>query len=165
MIFTNNDICWAASYFLCTGACLYALYSLLLISNKFWWGGGGGVWNITIYAPMIYSAPCEMFLMRAASITWASGRGLGPGNRESLCPKWQSPIGSIPLHRAQKLSISGAQPLTTCPNNGCSQWWAEMLKNVSFKAIQIHNFWEKNRIKRYNFFGQNFCHRWSDTNF
>ncbi len=45
------------------------------------------------------------------------------------------------------------------------QRWAAILKNVSFKAIQIRNFWEKNRIKRYNFFSQNFCHRWSDTNF
>ncbi len=45
----------------------------------------------------------------------------------------------------------------------CSfQCWAAILKNVSFKAIQIHNFWEKNRIKRYNLVRQNFCHRWSD---
>ena len=43
-----------------------------------------------------------------------------------------------------------------------TQCWAAILKNVSFKAIQIHNFWEKNRIKRYNFVRQNFCHRWSD---
>jgi hypothetical protein len=42
------------------------------------------------------------------------------------------------------------------------QWWAAILKNVSFKAIQINNFWEKNQIKRYNFVLQNFCHRWSD---
>ncbi len=33
------------------------------------------------YAPMIYMAPCVMLLMRAASITRESGRGLGPGNR------------------------------------------------------------------------------------
>jgi hypothetical protein len=34
------------------------------------------------YAPMMYSymALCIMLLMQAASITWASGRGLGPGN-------------------------------------------------------------------------------------
>jgi hypothetical protein len=39
---------------------------------------------ITIYAPMIYTVPCVMLLMRAASITWAGGRGLdlGPGNCE-----------------------------------------------------------------------------------
>jgi hypothetical protein len=42
------------------------------------------------------------------------------------------------------------------------QWWAGIHKNVSFKAIQIHNFWEKNQIKRYNFVLQNFCHLWSD---
>jgi hypothetical protein len=42
------------------------------------------------------------------------------------------------------------------------QRWAAILKNVSFKAIQIHNFREKNRIKRYNFLGQNFFHWWSD---
>ncbi len=30
---------------LCTGASLYAPYSLLLISNKFWMGGGGGRWG------------------------------------------------------------------------------------------------------------------------
>ena len=34
----------------------------------------------TTYAPMIYTALCIMLLMRAASITWASGKGLGPGN-------------------------------------------------------------------------------------
>ncbi len=51
--------------------------------------------------------------------------------------------------------------ISTCLGTGI-QRWAAILKNVSFKAIQIHNFWEKNRIKRYNFVGQNFCHRWSD---
>jgi hypothetical protein len=34
----------AAYYFLCTGASLYASYSLLLIYNKFWMGGGG--WGV-----------------------------------------------------------------------------------------------------------------------
>ncbi len=37
--------------------------------------------TITFYAPMIYTAPCVMLLTRAASITRASGRGLGPGNQ------------------------------------------------------------------------------------
>ncbi len=55
--------------------------------------------------------------------------------------------------------------VSTCRRVCQHQCWAAILKNVSFKAIQIHNFWEKNRIKRYNFFDQNFCHRWSDTNF
>ncbi len=43
------------------------------------------------------------------------------------------------------------------------QRWAAILKNVSFKAIQSHNFLEKNRLKRYNFVCQKFFHRWSDT--
>jgi hypothetical protein len=37
---------------------------------------------IAIYAPVIYAAPWVMLLMRAASYTRASGKGLGPGNRE-----------------------------------------------------------------------------------
>ncbi len=34
----------------------------------------------TTYARMIYMALCVILLMRAASITWASGMGLSPGN-------------------------------------------------------------------------------------
>jgi hypothetical protein len=37
--------------------------------------------TIAIYAPMIYTAPCVILLTRAASITRASGSGLGPGNQ------------------------------------------------------------------------------------
>jgi hypothetical protein len=36
--------------------------------------------EIIIYARKIYTAPCVMLLMLAASFTRASGRGLGPGN-------------------------------------------------------------------------------------
>jgi hypothetical protein len=36
--------------------------------------------SLAVYAPMINTARCIMLLMRAASITWASGKGLGPGN-------------------------------------------------------------------------------------
>jgi hypothetical protein len=38
---------------------------------------------------MIYTTPCIMLLMRAASITWASGRGLGPGNLEFFGPQME----------------------------------------------------------------------------
>ncbi len=41
---------------------------------------------LTIYALMISTALCLMLLMRAASIMRASGRGLGPGNREFFGP-------------------------------------------------------------------------------
>jgi hypothetical protein len=41
----------------------------------------------TTYAPMIYTAPCILLLMGAASITRASGKGLGPGNLEFFGPQ------------------------------------------------------------------------------
>jgi len=50
---------------------------------------------ITIYAGMTYTAPCVLLLMRAASITWASGRGLGHGNQEFFGPCVINGIGSI----------------------------------------------------------------------
>jgi hypothetical protein len=46
--------------------------------------GKGNANNMHLY--MIYTAPCVMRLMRAASITRGSGRGLGPGNRDFLKP-------------------------------------------------------------------------------
>jgi hypothetical protein len=39
---------------------------------------------------MHLSGPCVMLVMRAASITWASGRGLGPGNLEFFGPQMHS---------------------------------------------------------------------------
>ncbi len=39
-----------------------------------------------ICGPVIYTAPYVMLLMRATSITRASGRGLGPGNRDFFGP-------------------------------------------------------------------------------
>ncbi len=94
-----------------TRAFVYAPYCFLLISNKFWIGGGGEG-NVTlphwrggmgpetslrypfkvtrgllyIKPPMIYMALCVMLLMQAASITWASGRGLGHGNLDFFEP-------------------------------------------------------------------------------
>jgi hypothetical protein len=59
------------------------------------------------------------------SITKASGRGLGPGNLEFLGPKWHSPNSSMPFHRAQKFSISRAEPPPTCPRNGSAH-----IKNI-----------------------------------
>jgi hypothetical protein len=41
---------------------------------------------LAIYVPMISMASCVMLLVRAASITRASGRGLCPGNRDFFGP-------------------------------------------------------------------------------
>ncbi len=35
---------------------------------------------LSTYAPMIHTALCIIFLMRATSISWESGRGLGSEN-------------------------------------------------------------------------------------
>ncbi len=53
-------------------------------------------------APMIYTASCVMLLMRAAFISRASGRGLGP---------WKSRVFG-PCEMASR-------PPPTCPCNGC----------------------------------------------
>jgi hypothetical protein len=42
--------------------------------------------KLAIYAHMIYTAPCVTLLMRAVSITRASVRGMGPGNRDFFGP-------------------------------------------------------------------------------
>ncbi len=47
---------------------------------------------------MIYTAPCVMLLMRAASITRASGRGLGPGNDIEPTGEWH--LGPIKVELA-----------------------------------------------------------------
>jgi hypothetical protein len=56
--------------------------------------GDGPPAVLAIYAPMIYTAPCVMLLMRAASIMRASGKGLGPGNQDFFgpCEKGIEPI-------------------------------------------------------------------------
>ncbi len=60
---------------------------------------------------MIYTAPCIMLLMRAASITCASGRGLGTRNLEFFGTQmalvyWLDAISQDP----KKHLISRAQP-------------------------------------------------------
>jgi hypothetical protein len=64
----------------------------------------------TTYAPMIYTAPCVMLLMRAASLTWASGMGLSPGNREFF--------GAVKWHRTdRRVPFAASKSLRTGPYN------------------------------------------------
>ncbi len=58
--------------------------------------------HITTYAPMIYSAMRILFWMCAFTITWARGRGLGPGILEFFGPQMALAYGLMPFHRAQK---------------------------------------------------------------
>ncbi len=77
-------------------------------------------------------------------------------DRARVCAKFEGPRwfrGSNMNHKKKA---------RRCRGLALDQRWAAILKNVSVKGILIHNFWEKNRIKRYNFEGQSFFHRWSD---
>jgi hypothetical protein len=75
---------------------------------------------ITIYAPMIYMAPCVILLMRAASITWASGRGLDPGNPEFfwVYVKWYRADRLVPFGAKKTRDFQGPTP-SHFPSNGC----------------------------------------------
>ncbi len=74
----------------------------------------------TNYAPMIYSALCFMLLMWVASITWASGRGLGPGNLNFFGPQMALAyrLDAIPLG-PEKSRFPGPDPPPTFFCNGC----------------------------------------------
>ncbi len=74
---------------------------------------------LTIYAPMIYTAPCVMFLMRAAD-QGQEGWGLVPGNQENFGPcKMASSRHAGECHFGpKKFEIFRAQPPPTCLSNG-----------------------------------------------
>ncbi len=96
------------------------------------------------YAPMIYTALCIMFWMRAIpciSNTRSSGRGLGPVNLEFLGPKWHSPIRSMPFHRAQ--------PPATWPRLGYARLtWPKHIYSVKCDKENALN-------------GRSLCSRWT----
>ena len=56
----------------------------------------------TTYAPMIYTALCIMFWMRAYPLLGEVGGGWALEFPSFLGPKWNSPIGSFPFHRAPR---------------------------------------------------------------
>ncbi len=100
-------------------------YSCLLISNKFFNGGGSCPSRViidqgplctcsstplsmgpetplvhkTTYAPMIYTALCIMFWMRADPLLGQVGGGWVLEFSRFLGLKWCSPTGSMPFHR------------------------------------------------------------------
>ncbi len=65
----------------------------------------------TTYAPMIYTALCIMFWMRAYPLRGQVGGGWALEFSNFFGPKWHSPIVSMPFHRAQKtLEFQGPTP-------------------------------------------------------
>ncbi len=72
-----------------------------------------------IKLPMDLWRPCVRNAFDTGkSITWASGRGLGPGNLNFLGPKWRSLNSWMPFHRAQKNLDFQGPTLLTGPRNG-----------------------------------------------
>ena len=64
---------------------------------------GGAEQGKAIYGPMIYMATYVMFLMQATSITWASGRGLGP-------VKWRGAVRQVPFWTQESRDFEGPIP-------------------------------------------------------
>jgi hypothetical protein len=85
----------------------------------------------TTCAPMIYSALCIMFWMRAYPLLGQLGGRWALEISSFLGPKWHSPIGLMPFQRgSKKLSISRAQPPPICPRNGCAH-----IQNIMHGAV------------------------------
>jgi hypothetical protein len=96
--------------------------------------------RIVIYAPMIYMAPCVMFLMRADPLRGQLGEGWAPKvTRLSARCHFTGP---------KKLSISRVQPPPTCPSNG---------------SVRIKNHYLQGRINHWCIGGFICHHKWSCT--
>ncbi len=109
---------------------------------------------ITIYAPMIYTAPCTVLLMWAASITWASGKGLGPWNRE-FWVLWFGiePIGECHFGTKKlEIAVRWVWPLT---NSWHVQWDESWIRQV----IIFYFGWKLEEVlcpvRNFTFFKQN----------
>jgi hypothetical protein len=104
---------------LCTGGAYYVPYSFLLISVKFVTGGwGGGSPGRAIKFLYASEQPEQGVKFLYVPAPPPHPPQLGPEtsivgsctSRVFLGPKWHSPIGPMPFHRAQKLLISRAPP-------------------------------------------------------
>jgi hypothetical protein len=90
--------------------------------------------KITYALSDLYS-PVHNVLDACIPITWASGRGLGPGNLEFFGPQMHGTRLSARCHfsgpkKVKKLSISRAQPPPTCPCNGYAR-----IQNIMHGAV------------------------------
>ncbi len=82
---------------------------------------------------MIYAALWVNLFMQADPLLGQMG-GVGPWKSRVFGPKWHSHIALMPFHKAQKLSISKAQPLPTCPRNVSAR-----IKNITHGENQINH--------------------------
>jgi hypothetical protein len=83
-----------------------------------------------IYAPMLFTATCVMLLMRVASFTRVSGRGLALEIETLLSPvKWHRADRGVPFG-AQKVEISRPNPLPLAQVMGASS-----IKSITHRAV------------------------------
>jgi hypothetical protein len=66
---------------------------------------------LTICAPMIYTAPCVMILIRADTLCGQVGGG--------WALEIESFLGPVKWHRADRRTLFGAQKAQGCINHGC----------------------------------------------
>ncbi len=95
-----------------------------------------GTCILTIYAPMIYTAPCIMFWMRAYPVR-GKWEGVGPWHSRVFWALWNGiePIGECHLG-PKKLDNSRAQPPPTSP---CKYWKCTHQKHYAQGCIN-HRF-------------------------
>ncbi len=100
------------------------------------WGGGGAI--IAIYAPMIYTAPCGMVLMRAGTLLGQVGEGWALEMESFLSPvKW---------YRADRLVPFGAQKTREGGTHCCPQQaepkiqsFLKVLEKVAISSLQVQS--------------------------
>ncbi len=83
-----------------------------------------------IYAPMIYTTMCIMFLMRADPLPGQAG-GVGPWKLRFFWALGIKSIGECHL-RPKQLEISRVQPPPTCPSSG-----SDTSKIIMYRDVQI----------------------------
>ncbi len=73
----------------------------------------------TTYAPIIYTSMCVIIFDAGRSITWAIGKGLGPGYLKFFGPQMEMALTYRldAISQGPKLSISRVQPPPICPRN------------------------------------------------
>ncbi len=82
-----------------------------------------------------------MIFYACRSITWASGKGLGPGSLESSGPKWHSTIGLMPFHWAQKiLEFLGPTPFHLLSKWICTHQKQYARSYINHRCINSYSF-------------------------
>ncbi len=80
--------------------------------------------KLTIYAPIIYTAQCRMFWMRAYPLGGQVGGG--------WALEFESFQGPVKWHRGDRRVSFGAQPPPTCPSNEYAR-----IQTIMHRAVQI----------------------------